>query len=214
MINERSKIGYLYINGLIVSKIKFIDRLVSWWWRRAGIDIQLAKVNWFDGATIEHRIELIVEKVNAMLKQNNLVVLIGSSAGGSLAINAFDRLKTKNVCAVIAHGRLKVGNYKNTDKLSLFHSARIGQPVSAPSFMESVQIAEQKSIPNLSKSDKNRIMTMTQITDEVVPVSTMIISGVDTHRSIAFGHRMGFVAHIIIGRKRIIKFAQRISDNR
>lgn len=206
---KTKNIGYLYINGLIDSRIKFVDRFVHWWWGRAGIDIQLAKVNWFDNTKIADRINLIVDKVSQMLKKHDGVALIGSSAGGSLVINAFDTLKDKNVCAILAHSRLKVGKYQNYQKLSLYHSARIGKKISAPSFYESVQIAQEKSVPNLSVIDKKRILTMTQITDGVVPIESMTIDGVKSYQSFAFGHRMGFIAHIIIGRDIIIKFTNK-----
>jgi len=208
-MTNSNKIGYLYINGLIKNKIKFIDKLVDWRWNKVGIDIQHSYTNWFDDKTIEQRIEQIVQKVSQMLKIYDYVTIIGSSAGGSLAINAFDRLKTKNVCVVIAHGRLKVGNYTNNQKLSLYHSARIGTEHSAKSFYESVKIAEKIVIPKLSKNDKKRIFCMTQLADHVVPINTMTISGVKTYRSLVFGHRIGFLAHIIYNRDKIIDFSQK-----
>lgn len=207
-MKTKQKIGYLYINGLININIKFIDNLVDWCWNKEGINIEHSYTNWFDDKKIEERIIEIVNKVNQMLKTYDGVVIIGSSAGGSLAINSFDRLKDKNVCIVIAHGRLKVGKYSKSQKLSLYHSARIGTKKPASSFYNSVKIAEEKIIPKLSNNDKKRIFTMTQLTDCIVPIESMIINGTKTHHSIAFGHRMGFIAHLIFGRKIIKNFAE------
>ncbi len=206
---SKDNIGYLYINGLIKNKIKFVDSLVHWWWARAGIDIQLAKADWFDDKTINDRIDLLSDTLQNMLKTYDGVVLIGSSAGGSLALNLFDRFKDKNVCAVLAHSRLKVGNYANDQHLSLYHSARIGRQVNAKSFFDSVHLVEEKTIPRLTIPEKNRILCMTQLTDNVVPISTMTIDGVKSRKFFAFGHRGGFLAHIIIGRNIIIRYAKK-----
>lgn len=209
-MKKTNRIGYLYINGLININIKFIDKLVDWRWHQVGIDIQHSRTNWFDNTKIEDRIEEIVNKVNQMLKIYDGVTIIGSSAGGSLAINAFDKLKDKNICVVIAHGRLMVGNYSNNQHLSLYHSAKIGKKHPAPSFYESVKLAEEKVIPRLSKDDKKRIFCMTQIIDNVVPINTMTINEVKVYRSFVFGHRFGFIAHLIISRNKIIDFSRSI----
>lgn len=149
-----------------------------------------------------------------MLQHYDGVAILGSSAGGSLAINAFAKLKEKNVCVVAAHSRLAVGNYANNQKSSLYHSARMGKKISAPSFYESVKIAEDVSIPSFSKLDKRRIMIMVQLTDGVVPLETMYIDGAWQMRTKALGHRMGFISHFIVKRDKVIEFANEVLSHK
>ena len=205
-----NRIGYLYVNGLININIKFIDKLIDWRWNSVGIDIQHSRTNWFDKTTIDDKVRAVIKQVDKMLQDYDGVAILGSSAGGSLAINAYAKLIDKNVCIVAAHSRLAVGNYSDDQKLSLYHSARIGKKISAPSFYESVKIAEDISILGFSITDKQRIMTMVQLTDGVVPLGTMSIDGAIQIRTLAFGHRMGFISHFIINRNRVIDFANRV----
>ena len=75
-------------------------------------------------------------------------------------------------------------------------------------FLESVERVEKQVIPNLTTSDKDRMLVLTQLTDLIVPLDTMQIDGVQSHRSLAFGHSGGFLAHFFADRNLITKFAE------
>lgn len=202
----KQEIGFLYINGLGDGTTTAKDRIVRWWWDRKGLDIQHAHINWYDGKNFEDKLQAVEQKVNEMLSNFGGVAIIGGSAGGSLALNAFDSLKDKNICAVIAHGRLRAGNYDNRN--SMHHRAHMDTPNPSQSFYDSVMHAEQEVIPTLSGDDKKRILVLSQLTDLVVPLECMGINGVKQHRSMAFGHSGGFIAHLIGDRDIISTFAQ------
>jgi hypothetical protein len=200
------EIGFLYINGLGDGATTPKDNIVRWWWKRKGLDIQHAHINWYNGKSFEDNLQIISQKVDRRLSDFGGVAIIGSSAGGSLALNAFSKFKTKNVCAVIAHGRLRAGNYDNRN--SMHHRAHLDTPQPSRSFYDSVMHAEQEVIPGLSDDDKSRILVLSQLTDLVVPLECMGIEGVEEHRSIAFGHSGGFIAHFLADRDLISDFAQ------
>jgi hypothetical protein len=204
------QIGYLYINGLGDGQTTTKDKAVKWWWQRAGQDIQHAHINWYDDKTLEDKLKSVEQKVDEMLHSFGSVAIIGSSAGGSLALNAFYRLKDKNVCAVITHGRLRAGNYTDNQRNSLHHRAHLDTDMPSQSFFDSVTMAESEVIPRLSDEDKERLLVLTQLTDLVVPMECMGIEGVQQHRSLAFGHSGGFVAHMIGDRDIIARFAQEV----
>jgi len=134
--DNRQKIGYLYINGLGNGATTAKDRVVRWWWKRKGVDMQHAHVNWYDGKSFVDKRAAIEKKVHEMLGGFGGVAVIGASAGGSLALHAFSGLKNENVCAVIAHGRLRAGNYHNRN--SLHHRAHLDTPKPSQSFYDSV----------------------------------------------------------------------------
>lgn len=209
------KIGFLYINGLGDGETTLKDKVVKWWWQRAGMDIQHAHINWYDGKSLEEKLTAVEQKVDEMLSRFGGVAIIGSSAGGSLAVNSFYRLRDKNVCAVSTHGRLKAGDYPDSHRMSLYHRAHLDTGKPSQSFFDSVTMAETQAIPDLSEQDKERLLILAQLTDMVVPMETMSIEGVQQRRSIAFGHSGGFVAHLLADRNTIAEFAEtRVGNGR
>jgi hypothetical protein len=202
------EIGYLYINGLGDGATTLKDHVVRWWWKQKALDIQHAHINWYDGKSFEDKLQAVSRKVNEMLSDFGGVAIIGSSAGGSLALNTFSRLRNETICAVIAHGRLQAGDYSSNSRNSMHHRAHLDTPKPSQSFYDSVMQAEQEVIPRLSNDDKSRLLVLSQLTDLVVPLECMGIEGVDEHRSVAFGHSGGFVAHLIGDRDIISAFAR------
>ncbi|MCA9347614.1 hypothetical protein KC930_03495 [Candidatus Saccharibacteria bacterium] len=201
--------GYIYINGLGSGKLRLIERIVFWWWGRAGVELTQAHINWYDSDGFETKVDKLKEIAKYQLQQYEKVVLIGSSAGGSLALNAFYELSDERIFAVNAHGRINKGKYPKKHRMSLFRRAHLDKKRKSQAFFDSVVNVEGIVIPSLSKTEKTRILVLTQITDLVVPLETMKIEGVKTHKSLAFGHLGGFFAHLIACRKMI----QRWSDS-
>ena len=204
-------LGFLFINGLGDGRTTPKDRVVRWWWQRAGLDIRHAHINWYDGKGLDDKLHAVETKVDGMLSECGGVAIIGSSAGGSLAVNSFYRLRDRNVCAVVAHGRLAAGDYPDSHRMSLHHRAHLdgaGKP--SQSFYDSVSMAEKDVIPKLTGQDKERLLILTQLTDLVVPLGLMEIDGVQQHRSLAFGHSGGFLAHLLADRDIIHTFAQAV----
>lgn len=202
------EIGFLYINGLGDGATTLKDKMVKRWWDWAGLDIQHAHIDWYDGKSLEEKLTSVEQKVDEMLSSFGGVAIIGSSAGGSLAVNSFYSLRKKNVCAISTHGRLKAGNYPSSHRMSLYHRAHLDTAKPSQSFFDSVTMAETQVIPSLTEQDKERLLVLTQLTDMVVPMETMIIEGVQRHRSIAFGHSGGFIAHLLADRDLIADFAK------
>lgn len=201
-------IVFLYINGLGDGKTTFKDKVIERWWKRAGIDLLHSHTNWYDEASFDDKLLVVEQKVDEMLDTYSGVALIGSSAGGSLAVNAFHKLKGRNVCAIVAHGRLRAGNYSDYHRMSLYHRAHLDTNKPSQSFFDGVAYAENITIPALTDQDKQRILVLSQLTDLVVPKDSMGIEGVQEHRSITFGHIGGFIAHLLACRGVIADFAQ------
>ena len=208
MLKPRSSIGYLYVNGLGLGEPTLKDRAARWWWDKGGYVLAYAAVNWYDGGAFEEKRLQVTEKVTEMLSQYSGVAIIGGSAGGSLALNAYAKLKSRNVCAISAHARVRVGDYEPGSWMSLDRRAKIGTENASPAFRDSVIYVETVTIPGLSNYDKNRLLILTQVTDTVVSPRLMRVQGAQTHRSIAFGHSGGYLAHILADRDLIAHFAE------
>jgi hypothetical protein len=208
MTEPGSRVGYLYINGLGDGRITPKDRLVRKWWAMARQTIEHARINWYDGGSLSGKERQVSDKVSDMLKSFGGVAIIGGSAGGGLALNVFAAMKQENVCAVAAHARVKVGDYAETDRMSLFRRAKMDTKHPSQAFFDSVTKVETQTIPGLTAEDKERLLNLTQLTDMVVSLDLMQIDGVQTHRSIAFGHSGGFAAHLLADRDMIVTFAE------
>jgi hypothetical protein len=209
MSAPESSVGYLYVNGLGSGNVTLKDRAARWWWGKGGYTLSHAGINWYDGGTFEEKRQQVKDKVTEMLSHFAGVTIIGGSAGGSLALNTFAELRSHNVCAVSAHARVKVGNYKTDNRMSLDGRAKMGTDHASPAFRDSVHYVETVTIPSLSDDDKRRLLNLTQLTDLAVSPDLMGIEGVQTHRSIAFGHSGGYLAHLFADRDLITNFAER-----
>lgn len=209
MSSQEGQVGYLYINGLGAGSITPKDRLVHWWWARSGRVVEHAQVDWYDGTPLAKKEQQVEGKVLEMLKTFGGVAIIGGSAGGSLALNVFSKMKEQSICAITAHARVKVGNYDDHDKMSLFRRAKMDTQTPSRVFFDSVTKVESSTIPSFTESDKERLLNLTQLTDLVVEPHLMQLEGVPTHRSIAFGHSGGFLAHLLADRDLIVAFAER-----
>ena len=200
------KLSVLYINGLGSGKLSAKDRLVIWWWKRAGVDFHHAQVDWYGEQSFDDLLSRVVTQADEIMKQSEQVIVIGSSAGGSLALNTFFQLRHKNIYAVNAHGRLRAGTFANKHFNSLYRRAKLDTNKPAQGFYDSVMYAENTVLPKLTSGDKRRILVLSQLTDLVVPINLMLIDGVREYRSLAFGHSGGFVAHLFADRDLIIHY--------
>jgi hypothetical protein len=208
MTATNKKIGYLYVNGLGDGKITIKDTLVYWWWGRADRTIEHAGINWYDGGPLSEKMKQVEDSVDGMLKTHSGVVIIGGSAGGSLALNVFFKMKHKNVCVVTAHARVRVGNYSKSNWMSLYRRAKLDTEHSSQAFYDSVVRVDSVTIPSLTTEDKDRLLNLTQLTDMVVALDLMKIEEVQRHRSLIFGHSGGFLAHLVADRDLITNFAE------
>lgn len=203
----KQELAVLYINGLGDGSIRAKDRLVQRWWRHTGINFHYAEVDWYDGSSFDDRLAEMAAKTDELITEFGRVAIIGSSAGGSLALNTFFKLRDKNICVINAHGRLRKGDYTNRN--SLHHRAHLDTNKPSQSFYDSVTRVENEVLPNLTKQEKQRILVLSQLTDLVVPTELMSIEAVKEHKSLAFGHSGGFLAHLLADRDLIIDFANK-----
>lgn len=204
-----SKIAYLYINGLGDGTTKPHEKLAQWWWQRAGVELAHMQVNWYEGS-FEEKLATGVANVEQLLERYDGAVIMGASAGGSLAVNIFGQLAARNVCAVSAHARLRTGDFPPGHRMAIQRDIPYRHfPHPSPSFYDSMTAVEQMTA-RLTPEQTRRILTLTQLTDLIVPTETMTIPGAPSYRSFAFGHSGGFLAHFLADRDRVMRFAQSV----
>ena len=181
-----------------------LDKLIDAWWRFGNRRLERFPVDWHTKQNTDELIRSILKKIDQLFKDSDSVVLIGSSAGGSLAINAFCTSKNHKLYVVVSRGRLQKGAFPPTAKQSLECRSRKSQ-----AFYDSVVRAEH-NISQLSPPQMKRILVMIPLTDGVVPIDTMLIDGATTHRSFAFGHFGSYLVHMVANVRYIDRFIRRV----
>lgn len=169
-------------------------------WKRYGLEPIVHSVGWRDGENeFEPKLERLVELVDQLVEKGDTVSLVGTSAGGSAALNAFiERHNTIhrmiNVC-----GRLRTGPEKG------FRSFQ-SKTSTSPAFARSVKLAEAKE-HTLTEADRNKIMTVrAMFGDELVPAETTVLKGAYNTRIPTPEHILSIGAALTVFSKPLIEF--------
>lgn len=160
----------IVIPGLGDGRTKPLELLTSHW-KRQGLEPVIHAVGWHDGEdSFEPKLHRLVEMIDGFVDQGDVISLVGTSAGGSAALNAF--VERKNVVHRVINvcGRLRVGP---TEGFRSFES----KSKSSPAFAESVKLCETQE-KLLLPADRQKIMTVrAMFGDELVPPETTVLQG-------------------------------------
>lgn len=144
------------------------------------------------GEGFKPKLERLLSLIDQLSKDGQ-VSLIGISAGGSLVLNAYLQRKNQITKVVNIAGRLRAGGIPSLD-----FASRI-----IPAFRKSVLMFEENE-QNLTKTDRNKILTIRGIFDELVPPQTTILKG-------AINIQLPLVEHNIIIYSALIFYKKKIS---
>lgn len=140
-------------------------------WRLYGLEPVVYRIGWRDGETsFKPKLQKLLDRINFFSQNGVKVSLVGTSAGGSAALNAFIARKNTIHRVINVCGRLRVGlatGFRSFDY----------QSKSSLAFAESVKLCEaQQEI--ISSNDRHKIMTVkAMFGDELVPSETVTIDG-------------------------------------
>lgn len=196
-----SEVTSLYLHGLGRADLRAGERVLLANHVRSGIDVEVAEIDWESDekfTDLLDRVTLNARSLLSKMRHDDILVLEGSSAGGSLAFNVAHNLahqiddeRDERVRVISHSGRLAVGDYKEGSHSSLDQCAHLGTDRASQSFYDSVRYCELITIPNMEEEDKDRSIITKPWGDEVVPVSTMCIAGVRTITVPMIGHSPG-----------------------
>lgn len=193
---SRPGIHILYFNGLGTGKLRRREKVAINYLARRGIYVTPANVNWRSGEAFSLLFKRMTKLTQSQLKEHGKVVLVGSSAGGSLAINILARLHDTNLRAITLCSRLNISNLAWWDSRTLGRMAHLGTPQASQAFFDSVTHCGTVAAKQLSKTDKEHLILVRQWADFVVPRRTMSIDAVRTYRVPAIGHGWGIVSAV------------------
>ena len=187
----------IYIPGLSDNGDLFMSTASKW--QQQGLVPSVYQVKWRDGASFQYKLDGLIAVIDGFLKEGDVVSLIGCSAGGSMALNAFVERKTAIRNIVIISGRLRSGNNKGFRSLTK-------RAQSSPAFTESVTRCESQQ--NLLSNDerKNVMTTHALFGDELVPADTAVLKGARNTTVPILGHVFSIFLSLTIFSNRIIDF--------
>jgi hypothetical protein len=145
------------------------------WERRFGITPIIHVVGWKTTAPFETKLSALMTRVEQLSSQGNVVSLVGFSAGASIALHTYARLRQKGV---------NLQTYASICGRFNF-IAHPWYPQSygvdrIPSFKESVKkVAETRTL--LTRLSGGRMASFSSIFDEVVPISASTLPRAKKH---------------------------------
>lgn len=166
-------------------------------WHKKGITPLIHAVLWRDEEGFQPKFQKLLDLIDS-LSEENIVSIIGASAGGSMAFNAFCAKKDVLHRVVNVCGRLRAGKHVIR---SLENKAE-----SSPAFEQSVHLFEHNE-HNLTYLDWERMMTIRPIIDEVVPSATVRLAGAENLIAPVPEHTLGIFFSFLFSRQ-IIHFLQ------
>lgn len=176
-----------------------ILRILTAHWKIYGLNPIIHRVGWKDGEEFQPKLAKITDLIDKLVAKGDTVSLVGTSAGGSAAVNAFILRRNKihriiNVC-----GRLRTGPEEGYRSFQL-------KTAGSKAFAQSVKLAEAKE-PELTKTDRKKIMTVhAMFGDELVPPETVSISGAYNTSVPTGAHMLSIGAALSVFPSRLIKF--------
>lgn len=167
----------IYIPGLGNSLLGY--KFFKWRWRHKNWTPHLVKMDWLDDGDFPSKLTRLLNAVDEITAQGHKVALVGSSAGGTMALNALAQRPDKitAVAAVCSPVTLGDGTHpllRRTDR---------GIPLAKQALIEL-----EKNRTALTPELRKRIMTFTPLYDEWVPPESTILAGAVSKKLWSAGH--------------------------
>ena len=198
----------LYLHGLGRDELRKNERRILEHNRQKGFEFVDPYIDWVTdkfGKLVERVSDQATDMLSG-LDEDDILAIECSSAGLGLGLNSLKRINDTRVRVIGHSGRVASGNYKPNDRRSLEQCAHLGTDRASQAFYDSVRYFEAVTLPALTDAEKDRILITLPWADEVVPVSTMAIRGVQTVRLPMVFHSPG----IGLGMLRMPELVERI----
>ncbi len=198
------KTKLIIITGLDdgVGRLQFITRN---WKTKYGIEVFVQRMDWKGkDQDFEKKLKRIINKIDEFSSRGYKISLLGTSAGGSVAINAYILRKNKINKVINVGGRLRegVGTIPSLEQATR----------NSISFKESVLRCE-RNLKLLTKTDKQKILTIRPLYDEVAPISLMTIKGATNIQILSLEHTFSIFLALTVYKRTIVNFLMLLIGN-
>jgi hypothetical protein len=178
-------------------------RLATCSWNQYDLTPVIHSANWENTSeSFQQKLQRLVRQIDSLSKHENFVSLVGTSAGGSMAVNALIQCPNTVQRVINVCGRLRVGTHHGFRSFEL-------RTNKSPAFAESVKLCE-KNEKKLTNTDRKKIMTISALFgDELVPKNTIIIRGARNTTNPVAGHVFCIALSVTMFKKSLIEFLKR-----
>ena len=178
-------------------------RKMEWatrFWKNHGLEPIVYSMEWRNSQQLfDQKLNKLLVLIDQFATQGHDISLVGTSAGGSAALNAFMQRKQVIAHVINVCGRLRVGTHTG------IHSFE-ARTVSSPAFAESVKLCEQ-GLKTSTPDERKKIMTVRPMFgDEVVPANTVPVEGAQNITIPSGEHVVTIALALTVFAKRIISF--------
>jgi hypothetical protein len=171
-------------------RIEGLELITRNWPERYGLYPEVIQTIWKDKIGLEPKLKRVTDLIDSLVAKGNSISLIGTSASGSLMLNAFVERKGVVEKVINVGGFLRPGNEKGYRSFDERGAASIA-------FRESVlRFAKLES--TLTAEDKKKILTVRPYWDELVPPETVVIKGALNKKVPMVEHVLGIATAMIL----------------
>lgn len=190
----------IYIPGLHDQSVrnKILVKFIPLFWNKYGVTTHIFEPFWSNDNNFQPKLKRIIKVIDSLANEKNNIYLIGQSAGGAAALNAFVARKNKVAAVISIDGRLREGK-------GVFPSLTLAAKGN-PAFKDSVLFFEHINEKKLTKEDKKRILIIHPLWDDIVPISTAKLLGAREITMPIITHLLGGVMACAVYPKIMIRF--------
>lgn len=171
-----------------IEGIKFVTRN---WAEKYGLHPEVVQTVWKDGQGLEPKLSKILALIDSLSNGGKVVSLVGTSASGSLMLNAFAERRD------IVNKVVNVGGFLRQGHGTGMHSFET-RSAASKAFRESILRFESLE-PSLTEEDRKKILTVRPLLgDELVPAHTVTVSGAH-NKTVPMGeHVLGIATALVL----------------
>lgn len=186
------------VTFLIIPGLNDLKPLTKWFygwterrWSRQGRQAVVCFVNWGDDQSYQEKLRIVEEKAAMAQRQGRQVILVGVSAGATLAVLSFARQRVRTAGVVTICGLLQLAP-GDDQKVAFF----------SKSWFRAAQACQQM-IGRLSDPQKKRIICAVPLRDSIVNPSRAQVSGAAVIRMKSIGHLTSIFVALVFYRRKI-----------
>lgn len=167
-------------------------------WKKFGIIPHVFDAKWkIEENGFQPKLDRALKLVDSLSNKTSRISIVGNSAGSSFALNIFGERKKQIHKVIVNCGRVRDGDWT----WFTFEQAT----ETSPSFKESVLRAQELE-KTYTKIDRQKILTLRPIFDEVVPPFTVPILGAKNIIIPSIEHSLSIALNMTLLKKRLINF--------
>jgi pimeloyl-ACP methyl ester carboxylesterase len=190
----------IYLPGLGDHRKWFQDKLI-WVWRFFGVKAIFHPIGWASGEAFEPKLNRIIQQIDELTTNGDKIALVGVSAGGGAALNAYMARPDKISAVVFIVG--KVYGVDNVNQRYFKHN---------PAFKDSLNMSDEL-YRQLNDEDRAKMFYIYSNHDRTVLPKYNLMRGVKAKKIFALGHITAFYFAITFHAYSICRFIKAQSKN-